>query len=276
MAQLELFSRSQMAAVRDRTASRNYSPVGDAFRREHERHREWGLRQRHGRRLMYLRMYGEAAAPGDRTTGQPSTEPPAPAPAPPSNPAGGTRPAVAAFHPDGREPSRGRDTGSSEAHPADETAAAAAAHQDHSAGQAEPIDRLERRDRADSARPGPAGQPEAAGRLSEAGQSSGAGQHSPDDQHSPDGERRRADRATPSIPRPRPPARPRRPVPARSAGHRSVRPGHPARSRRPGPPRRHFAGQATWSAPTDGRAPPAGSGAPLRPAAGPNPDDSGT
>src|SRR4051812_18827382 len=150
MGQLELFSRSQIAAVRDRTASRNYSPAQDAFRREHERHREWGLRQRHGRRLMYLRIYGEGAAPADRTTGQPATQTPTPAPAPPPEPARGPRPAVAATHPDVREPTRGRDTEIGEVHPADETActvATTSARQDDAAGQADPIDRLDRRDR---------------------------------------------------------------------------------------------------------------------------------
>jgi hypothetical protein len=66
MAQLSLFPRSQVASWRDPTASRNYSPAGEQFRREHARHREWGLRQRHGRKAMYLRIYGDTAAPSDR------------------------------------------------------------------------------------------------------------------------------------------------------------------------------------------------------------------
>ena len=37
--------------MRDRTASRNYSPAGEQFRREHQRHRCWGLTQRHAERL---------------------------------------------------------------------------------------------------------------------------------------------------------------------------------------------------------------------------------
>jgi hypothetical protein len=252
MAQLELFSRSQIAAIRDRTASRNYSPAQEAFRREHERHREWGLRQRHGRRLMYLRMYGEAVAPADRTISRPPTQNPTPAPAPPSEPTYDTRPTVAASHPDGREPTHGRDTESSEAHPADETSSAAAAHQDTPAGQAEPIDRLERREREGSARLTPADQPSQAG------------------------QRRRTGHATASIPRLCPPGRPRRPGSARSAGRRSVRPGRPARSRRPRPPRRYLPGQEKRSVPTDDRAPPAVSTAPPRPAAGPSPDDTPT
>jgi hypothetical protein len=66
MAQLEFFPRSQLASWRDPTASRNYSPEREQFRREHERHREWGLRQRHGRRAMYLRLYSDIVAPADR------------------------------------------------------------------------------------------------------------------------------------------------------------------------------------------------------------------
>ena len=37
--------------MRDRTASRHYSPAREEFRREHERRRAWGLVQRHGERL---------------------------------------------------------------------------------------------------------------------------------------------------------------------------------------------------------------------------------
>src|ERR1700712_160151 len=66
MAQLSLFSRSQVASWRDRTASRSYSPAAEQFRREHARHREWGLQQRHGRKAMYLRIYGDTAAPSNR------------------------------------------------------------------------------------------------------------------------------------------------------------------------------------------------------------------
>ena len=42
MRQLQLFSTTDLAAMRDRTASRNYSPERDAFRREHQRQRAWG------------------------------------------------------------------------------------------------------------------------------------------------------------------------------------------------------------------------------------------
>jgi hypothetical protein len=55
-----------MARMRDRTASRNYSPERDEFRREHERHRNWGLQQRHAERLRRLRGSRPAGAMGSR------------------------------------------------------------------------------------------------------------------------------------------------------------------------------------------------------------------
>jgi hypothetical protein len=61
MRQLQLFTPAALAEMRDRTASRNHSPAGDEFRREHERHRAWGLIQRHGQRLRRLR--GSSCAP---------------------------------------------------------------------------------------------------------------------------------------------------------------------------------------------------------------------
>lgn len=42
MRQLQLFTPTELAGMRDRTASRNYSPGRDEFRRTHERHRQWG------------------------------------------------------------------------------------------------------------------------------------------------------------------------------------------------------------------------------------------
>jgi hypothetical protein len=45
--QLSFFTRPATAALRDRTRARNYSPGNEAFRREHERHRRWGLERRH-------------------------------------------------------------------------------------------------------------------------------------------------------------------------------------------------------------------------------------
>ncbi|WP_199752085.1 hypothetical protein, partial [Actinoplanes sp. ATCC 53533] len=45
--------------MRDRTRRRNYSAEAEEFRREHARHREWGLTQRHARKLS--RWYGSTA-----------------------------------------------------------------------------------------------------------------------------------------------------------------------------------------------------------------------
>src|SRR6266498_4037083 len=50
MRQLELFTRSQLAAIRDRTRKRNYSPEKEEFRRDHQRHRRWGLARRHAQK----------------------------------------------------------------------------------------------------------------------------------------------------------------------------------------------------------------------------------
>jgi hypothetical protein len=54
-----LFSRAELAGMRDRTRRRNYSAEGEEFRREHERRRVWGLRQRYARKE--IRLYGSTA-----------------------------------------------------------------------------------------------------------------------------------------------------------------------------------------------------------------------
>ncbi|PRY19332.1 hypothetical protein CLV70_13536 [Pseudosporangium ferrugineum] len=51
MRQLQLFTQAEIAGMRDRTASRAYSPEGQRFRLAHERHRAWGLTRRHNERL---------------------------------------------------------------------------------------------------------------------------------------------------------------------------------------------------------------------------------
>ena len=56
MRQLQLFTSAALAGMRDRSASRNFSPERDTFRRDHERHRTWGLAQRHGERLRRGRL----------------------------------------------------------------------------------------------------------------------------------------------------------------------------------------------------------------------------
>jgi hypothetical protein len=101
MGQMSLFSRSEIAGMRDRTKSRSYSAEGDEFRREHERHRAWGLQQRHAAKLSRLRRSRSAppAAPNaDTVPERPATTAssppvpgalrpsPAPQPAPPPSP----------------------------------------------------------------------------------------------------------------------------------------------------------------------------------------------
>lgn len=72
--------------MRDRTAARNYSPERDEFRREHERHRAWGLIQRHGERRRRLRDStgaSQAASVHEHRTRDQAQQPPAtPAPVP--------------------------------------------------------------------------------------------------------------------------------------------------------------------------------------------------
>jgi hypothetical protein len=60
VSQMELFSRAQLAAMRDRTRRRNYSAEAEQFRRDHQRHRAWGLQQRQDRKLSLA--YGSTAA----------------------------------------------------------------------------------------------------------------------------------------------------------------------------------------------------------------------
>ena len=55
MRQLQLFTTAELARMRDRTRSRNYSPERDEFRRAHERRRAWGLARRHAEKLRRLR-----------------------------------------------------------------------------------------------------------------------------------------------------------------------------------------------------------------------------
>src|SRR6185295_2002637 len=65
MGQLGFFTRVQLAEMRDRTKSRRYSPEAEAFRRDHARHRAWGLTQRHAQKLRRAREVAarEVAAP---------------------------------------------------------------------------------------------------------------------------------------------------------------------------------------------------------------------
>jgi hypothetical protein len=74
MGQPGLFSRSQSATMRDRTKLRNYSPEADKFRRDHKRHRDWGLTQRHARRLRQIRDRSDCSrTPSTAGNPRPST-----------------------------------------------------------------------------------------------------------------------------------------------------------------------------------------------------------
>ena len=81
MRQLQLFTTAELARMRDRTKSRNYSPGRDQFRREHERHREWGLARRHAERLRQVRNNpghpptAHITAPPPQTPGPATTGP---------------------------------------------------------------------------------------------------------------------------------------------------------------------------------------------------------
>ena len=65
MRQLELFSRAELAGMRDRSRARNYSASRDEFRRAHERHRVWGLQRRHAERLRQIREREAGCWPAD-------------------------------------------------------------------------------------------------------------------------------------------------------------------------------------------------------------------
>jgi hypothetical protein len=73
MRQLQLFTSAELAGMRDRTAARNYSPEGEEFRREHERHRAWGLIQRHNERLRRLRRNSSVSAASTQGDHRPET-----------------------------------------------------------------------------------------------------------------------------------------------------------------------------------------------------------
>ena len=116
MRQLQLFTTAQLAKMRDRTAARNYSVESEEFRRNHERHRAWGLERRHAERLRQLREKRRAAL-----------EPAGPAPGPPparsasgpasGSPPGRSAPGLDAGSQSGR-PASGRVSGSRPARPA--------------------------------------------------------------------------------------------------------------------------------------------------------------
>ena len=72
MRQLQLFTSAQLATMRDRRAARNYSAEAEQFRRDHERHRAWGLARRHAERLRRVRggACGSGSTAGSGGRGQ--------------------------------------------------------------------------------------------------------------------------------------------------------------------------------------------------------------
>src|SRR5689334_14742915 len=90
MGQMSLFSRTEIAGMRDRTKARNYSAERDEFRRDHERRRAFGLQRRHATKLRRLQQERSAAAATSRNeptrpvaaTRRPPGSPPAPCPRP--------------------------------------------------------------------------------------------------------------------------------------------------------------------------------------------------
>ncbi|TWG24391.1 hypothetical protein FHX34_102947 [Actinoplanes teichomyceticus] len=91
MRQLSLFGRTELQEMRDRTRSRRHSAAGDAFRREHECRRAWGLQRRHADRLRRADPH-HAGAPAAPATTNNRTRPAdphrtAPQTTPPANPA---------------------------------------------------------------------------------------------------------------------------------------------------------------------------------------------
>jgi len=75
--QMSLFNRAEIAGMRDWSAARNHCPERDAFRREHERHRAWGLQQRHAAKLRHVRRE-RSAPPTDPATRSDPTRPASP------------------------------------------------------------------------------------------------------------------------------------------------------------------------------------------------------
>ncbi|MCW2137604.1 hypothetical protein BXY51_002147 [Actinoplanes cyaneus] len=140
VAQISLFSRTELAGMRDRTLARNYSAEAEEFRRDHERHRAWGLRQRHARKLVRA-GWGASAAWAAVTAGEDQQRAAAsaiPAPSRPTGPAPSPPVPVAA-------PSAGRVPG--------ETPPSAQHAAQHVSGQAGPV-----RSQLATSPPGPARQ----------------------------------------------------------------------------------------------------------------------
>ena len=68
MRQLQLFTTAELATMRDRTKSRNYSPGRDEFRRDHQRRRAYGLARRHAASLWRAHHRSHPVPPAARPT----------------------------------------------------------------------------------------------------------------------------------------------------------------------------------------------------------------
>jgi hypothetical protein len=67
--QLQFFTSAELARMRDRKASRNYSTERDEFRRLHEMHRAWGLKRRYAEKQRRLTGAVSGAGPAPVASG---------------------------------------------------------------------------------------------------------------------------------------------------------------------------------------------------------------
>lgn len=139
MRQLQFFTSSEMARMRDRTAARNYSPERDEFRRVHKGHRDWGLVRRYAAKQERLRAEAGTqppAAVSARST-SPRVEPGPVAREPVLSPAGARQPTDSVDRPRG-----GRSLASSSPREARDHAEAADRQQPEAGAHADPSDRV--------------------------------------------------------------------------------------------------------------------------------------
>src|SRR3954452_15633138 len=80
LGQRGLFSRAEITRMYDATRRRNYSAAGERFRKEHQRHRDWGLEQRHRKKLCDLYGSVEAAEAHSAERARAALAPAAPEP----------------------------------------------------------------------------------------------------------------------------------------------------------------------------------------------------
>ena len=110
MGQLSLFSRAELAGMRDRTRARNYSASRDEFRRDHERRRAWGLQRRHAERLRHVREQQAGCWPDDLQIAPASVEADRPGLPDPSPVSAGPPPRVVRRPAPSRNPQTSQET----------------------------------------------------------------------------------------------------------------------------------------------------------------------